>query len=72
MAEAKPPPWKRRSPGKIRSRKKLTPQQVAAARQRARKAGRRYPNLVDNMWAATLKIGDLTPLARDSDVPGAD
>ncbi len=24
------------------------------ARERAEKAGRRYPNLVDNMWAAKL------------------
>jgi len=31
---------------------KLSPEQVAAARERAEKAGRRYPNLVDNMWAA--------------------
>jgi hypothetical protein len=31
---------------------KLSPEQIAAARERAEKAGRRYPNLVDNMWAA--------------------
>jgi hypothetical protein len=30
----------------------LSPQQLAAARLRAEQAGRRYPNLVDNMWAA--------------------
>jgi hypothetical protein len=30
----------------------LTPAQKAAARRRAAEAGRRYPNLVDNMWAA--------------------
>ena len=28
------------------------PAQVDAARGRALQAGRRYPNLVDNMWAA--------------------
>lgn len=45
-----PPPWKRPSPpGKSRP---LSPQQVEAARMRAAQAGRRYPNLVDNMWAA--------------------
>ena len=30
----------------------LTEAQKAAARKRAKKAGRPYPNLVDNMWAA--------------------
>lgn len=44
------PPWKRkRPPGKSRP---LTTQQLEAARARADAAGRRYPNLVDNMWAA--------------------
>ncbi len=44
------PPWKRKAPpGKSR---RLSGQQVEAARMRAEQAGRRYPNLVDNMWAA--------------------
>jgi hypothetical protein len=44
------PPWKRQSPpGKSRP---LTARQVEAARTRAGLAGRRYPNLVDNMWAS--------------------
>ncbi|WP_165797431.1 hypothetical protein [Solimonas fluminis] len=44
------PPWKRgKPPGKGQS---LTPEQKAAAKARAERAGRRYPNLVDNMWAA--------------------
>ncbi|HWS79155.1 MAG TPA: hypothetical protein VN205_12360 [Thermomonas sp.] len=44
------PPWKRKPPpGKSRP---LSAQQVEAARMRAGQAGRRYPNLVDNMWAA--------------------
>jgi hypothetical protein len=44
------PPWRRkRPPGASRP---LTPGQVQAARDRAEQAGRRYPNLVDNMWAA--------------------
>jgi hypothetical protein len=30
----------------------LTPESIAWARERARSAGRRYPNLVDNMAAA--------------------
>lgn len=44
------PPWKRKSPpGESRP---LSAQQVEAARMRAAQAERRYPNLVDNMWAA--------------------
>jgi len=35
--------------------------QREAARQRAAQAGRRYPNLVDNMWAARhVPPGDAT------------
>lgn len=47
---AKPAPWKKPNP-----KRKSTPlneAQKAAARTRADEAGRRYPNLVDNMWAA--------------------
>jgi len=44
------PPWKKPSPkGKG---KPLTEAQKLAARRRAEENGRRYPNLVDNMWAA--------------------
>ena len=44
------PPWKRKAPpGKSHP---LSPPQLYAARERAAQAGRRYPNLVDNMWAA--------------------
>ena len=50
------PPWKRKKPGIKRSKNKLTPTQIAAAKARAEAAGRRYPNLVDNMWAAKQKI----------------
>ncbi len=45
------PPWKRKSPTRGKS-PPLSELQKAAARQRAAEAGRRYPNLVDNMWAA--------------------
>lgn len=48
---AKPPPWKRPNP-KGSGSTPLTPAQKDAARERARLAGRPYPNLVDNMWAA--------------------
>lgn len=54
------PPWKRKGPpGKSRP---LTPVQLEAARTRAAEAGRRYPNLVDNMWAArNVARGDAPP-----------
>ena len=38
-----------------RKAKKLTPRQKAAAKRSAKKAGRRYPSLVDNMRAANKK-----------------
>ena len=44
-------PWKRPRPARKRV-KHLTAHQRRAARERARHARRRYPNLVDNMWAA--------------------
>lgn len=53
MASAKTPPWKRPRPAKPAT--KLTSAQKAAARARAEAAGRRYPNLIDNMWAARKK-----------------
>ncbi|NGY04711.1 hypothetical protein [Solimonas terrae] len=43
-------PWKRPKPAGRSSA--LGAAQKAAARERAAAAGRRYPNLVDNMWAA--------------------
>jgi hypothetical protein len=45
-------PWKRQRPaGKTPTR--LSAKWRQKARTRARAAGRRYPNLVDNMWAST-------------------
>ena len=58
------PPWKRRKTG--RRGPPLSAAQIAAARARAAAAGRRYPNLVDNMWAARQKPADLAP-RRDPD-----
>ena len=48
------PPWKKPNPRKTSGSKssKLSPELRQAARDRAAKAGRRYPNLIDNMWAA--------------------
>ncbi len=47
------PPWKRKNPAETHT--KLTPAEIAEARARARAAGRRYPNLVDNMAVARKK-----------------
>jgi hypothetical protein len=44
------PPWKRKNPTKKKST--LGPTQKGEAKARARKAGRKYPNLVDNMAVA--------------------
>ncbi|NGX95962.1 MAG: hypothetical protein G4V63_12250 [Candidatus Afipia apatlaquensis] len=53
-AKSSKPPWKKQSPRKSRGGKssKLSPELRELARERAAKAGRRYPNLIDNMWAA--------------------
>ena len=45
------PPWDRARPPK--PPKKLSAAQKASAKARAKKAGRPYPNLVDNMAEAT-------------------
>ncbi|MFT6672097.1 MAG: hypothetical protein ACJAVZ_003580 [Afipia broomeae] len=53
-AKSSKPPWKKPSPRKSGGGKssKLSPELRELARERAAKAGRRYPNLIDNMWAA--------------------
>lgn len=44
-------PWKKKRPaGKKKT--KLSEAAKEAARARAKAAGRKYPNLIDNMWAA--------------------
>jgi len=50
---ARKPVWETKDPsGKD---KKLSPKKKAAAKARAKAAGRPYPNLVDNMAAARKK-----------------
>ena len=44
--------WDKKRPKSLGKSKKLTAAQKAKAKARAKKAGRKYPNLVDNMWAA--------------------
>lgn len=50
---AKKPVWETKDPTK--KDKKLSPKKKAAAKARAKAAGRPYPNLVDNMAAARKK-----------------
>ncbi len=45
--------WDKKNPNK--TSKKLTPAQKSAAKARAKKAGRPYPNLVDNAAVARGK-----------------
>ncbi|MFT3668191.1 MAG: hypothetical protein QM795_06305 [Pseudoxanthomonas sp.] len=52
MATRKPGPWQRPAPKRRGGGLTLTPEQVDEARARAEAAGRRYPNLVDNMYVA--------------------
>ena len=49
------PVWKKPRPKSLGKSKKLTPAQKASAKAAAKKAGRKYPNLVDNMRAAKGK-----------------
>jgi hypothetical protein len=53
-ASSKKAPWKKPNPRKASKRapRKLSAEQKASARARAKRAGRHYPNLVDNMWAS--------------------
>ena len=51
MTTSRTIPWKAKKP-KTKTHTKLTAANVAWAKARAKKAGRRYPNLVDNMAAA--------------------
>ncbi|MBH1556633.1 hypothetical protein I5U56_14855 [Stenotrophomonas maltophilia] len=56
MREPKTPPWKKPNP-KGQTSQPLSAAQKEAAWQRAEENGRRYPNLMDNMWAAKLPRG---------------
>jgi hypothetical protein len=44
-----PPPWKK-APPRTRAKTVLTEAQKEEARERAEANGRRYPNLIDNMY----------------------
>ena len=57
MATSRKPPWKKKNPKAAagKSSAKLSPAKKASAKRSAAKAGRPYPNLVDNMKAAKAK-----------------
>ena len=50
-------PWNHRNPKSPGARHHLTPAQKTRAKATARKAGRPYPNLVDNMNEAKKRRG---------------
>ena len=54
---ARKPPWTRANPRKKAGKKstKLSAPQKVSAKRSAKKAGRRYPSLVDNMRAVSKK-----------------
>lgn len=49
------PIWEKKRPKSLGKPKKLSAKQKASAKASAKKAGRRYPSLVDNMRAARKK-----------------
>jgi len=49
------PVWEKENPNKKST--PLTSSQKTAAKARAKKAGRPYPNLIDNMAASRMKKG---------------
>lgn len=51
----KKPVWDKARPAGLGASKKLTPVQKAKAQAAAKRAGRPYPNLIDNMAAAKGK-----------------
>jgi len=57
--DTKKAPWKKPAPKKSGTPAKMTPEQVQEARTRAAKAGRPYPNLIDNM--AVMKAAKAKP-----------
>jgi hypothetical protein len=62
------PPWKKPTP-KTAAKTKLTPESIAWARVTAKKAGRRYPNLIDNMAAARRQLEAEHRSSRPDDHP---
>jgi hypothetical protein len=57
MARSPCVPWERQNPRKRagKAAKQLTPAEKSAAKASAKRAGRNYPNLIDNMAVAAKK-----------------
>jgi hypothetical protein len=51
----KKPIWDKPRPKSLGKPKKLTPKQKSSAKAMAKKAGRKWPNLIDNMRAERKK-----------------
>jgi hypothetical protein len=51
----KKPIWDKTRPKSLGKPKKMSPSKKASAKASAKKAGRPYPNLIDNMKAARTK-----------------
>lgn len=49
------PVWEKKRPKSLGKPEKLSPKAKSSAKAMAKKAGRPYPNLVDNMRAARMK-----------------
>jgi hypothetical protein len=63
-------PWNAPKPKKgSQAKTKLSPASIKWAKARAKKAGRRYPNLVDNMAATRRQTEQSTRKARGSTRP---
>ncbi len=45
--------WDKPRPSRLGPPKKLSPVKKGKAKSRAKKAGRPYPNYIDNVWAST-------------------
>lgn len=56
MPSHRTPPWEKKRGASSKSATPLTPESIEWARARARVAGRRYPNLVDNMAAVRRQL----------------
>ncbi|MFK3648290.1 hypothetical protein ACI2IY_07595 [Lysobacter enzymogenes] len=61
------PFWDRPKARRKGDAKPLTEAQRQAAKARAQAAGRRYPNLVDNVWAKRFVPSTASSPARDED-----
>ena len=59
-SKAKKAPWDKENPKQAKGKapKKLSTSEKSEAKTRAKKAGRPYPNLVDNMAVAKKKSGN--------------